>query len=277
MTAKITRGLPFADYLKIDSIHFSTLKAIDTSALHYAHAIAHGRRDTSSLLVGRVTHAMILDPEPLDLAIYEGKVRNGKAWDVFAAEHKGKVILRRDELERSAAMRAAVMAHPVARDLFAEGEGEVTIEFSMLGLACRARLDWLRPNGGFVELKTTRAIEPRAFARECAQRTYHAQNAFYAGALEAATGHISEELPRIVAVENVPPHDVAVYRVGYDSLEAGQRKIDEWIKKLDTARRSKRWPGVAAEEQDLRLPEYTLTDGLSDVDLTGLSGEDDET
>lgn len=273
--ARITRHLPFADYLKIDSVHFSTLKAIDVSALHYAHTIAHARRDTSALTVGRVVHASILDPQPLDLAVYEGKVRRGKEWDAFAAEHAGKTILRRDELERASAMRAAVLAHPVARGLFAEGEGEVTIEWSMLGHRCRGRLDWLRPNGGFVELKTTRKIDPRAFARECGSFLYHAQAAFYSGGLAAATGEEAPDLPFIVSVENTPPHDVAVYRVGYDSLEAGQRKVDEWIKKLDAARRSRLWPGVAPDVLDLRLPEYMLTDGLADVELTGL-GEDED-
>lgn len=272
--AAITRGIPFADYIKIDAAHFSTLKYFDTSARHYAHRIKHDRADTTALVIGRITHAMILDPTPPGVAVYEGKVRRGAAWEAFAAEHAGETILKRDELESCAAMRAAVLAHPVAGPLFAEGEGEVTVTFSMLGHPCKARIDWLRPCGSWCELKTTRTIDPRAFARECARFLYHAQIAFYDGGLEAATGVRPPELPHLVTVEKEAPHDVAVYRVGYDSIEAGQRKIDDWIKKLDTARRTKSWPGVAPDVLDLRLPEWTLTEGLADVDLSGIEGDD---
>lgn len=273
--ARILRRLPFEKYLEIEAVHFSKLKAIDTSPRHYAHRVQHERRDTAALVLGRVVHAMILDPEPPGVAVYEGKVRRGAEWTAFQEAHRGETILKRDELEGAAAMRAAVLAHPIAGDLFAEGDGEVTVTFSMLGLSCKARLDWLRPNGSWCELKTTRAIEPRAFARECARFLYHAQIAFYAGGLAAATGEEAPELPHLVTVEKDPPHDVAVYRVGYDSLEAGQRKIDDWIKRLDAARRSRSWPGVAPDILDLRLPEWTLTEGLADVDLSGIEGDSD--
>lgn len=276
MTARLTKRLPFVDYLALDSVHFSTLKAIDVSALHYAHALAHGRRDTNALILGRLVHAMILDPQPPGVAIYEGKVRRGKEWDAFATEHKGETILRRDEIESAAAMRTAVLAHPVARGLLAEGEGEVTVEWSMLGHPCRGRVDWLRPNGAWCELKTTRSIETRAFARECGRYLYHAQIAFYAGGLAAAAGEEAPELPYLIAVENKPPHDVAVYRVGYDTIEAGQRKIDDWMRRLDACRKSRSWPGVGEQLMDLRLPEYVLTDGLGDVNLDGIGGDEDD-
>lgn len=273
--ARLTRRLPFAKYLEIDAAHFSTLKVIDKSAKHYAHALRHARRDTPALVMGRVLHEMILDPTPPAVAIYEGAARRGKAWDAFEAEHAGETILKRSELEDAAAMRAALLADPIAGPLLAEGEGEVTIEWTMLGHPCKGRIDWLRPSGAWCELKTTKNIDPRAFARDCAKFLYHAQIAFYAGGLEAATGYSAEELPSLITVEKTAPHDVAVYRVGFDSLEAGQRKIDDWIKKLDTARRTKAWPGVAPTLLDLRLPEWTLTEGLADVDMSGIEGDDD--
>jgi exodeoxyribonuclease VIII len=274
LSAHLTYRMPFAEYVKIPAIHFSTLKAIDTSPLHYAHAVKHQRGDTDALRLGRILHAMVLDPSPPDVAIYEGKVRRGKEWEAFAAEHCGQTILRRDEIEKSVAMRAALLAHPIAGGLLAEGEGEVTVEWSMMGHACRGRLDWLRPDGSFVELKTTRRIAPRAFARDFGSFLYHAQIAFYRGGLEAALGvDASEELPRVIAVENEPPHDVAVYPIGYDVLEAGQRKVDEWIRKIDACRTSRRWPGVAEGEIDLRLADWILSEGMPDVDVGSIGGD----
>lgn len=274
--ARIIRRLSFADYLAIDAVHFSSLKTIDVSPKHYAHAQRFARKDTSALIFGRVLHEMILDPSPPAAAIYEGKTRRGKEWDAFAAEHAGETILKRSEIEDAAAMRAALLADPVAGPLLAEGHGEVTIEWTMLGHPCKGRVDWLRPNGAPCELKTTKSIVPHAFARDCGKYQYHAQQAFYWGGLCAALGREPPELPTLITVEKAPPYDVAVYRVGYDTLEAGQRKIDTWIKRLDEARRTRTWPGVAPAMLDLRLPEWLLTDGLADVDLSGIEGEEDD-
>ena len=99
----------------------STLKALDTSAKHYSHATRHARADTTALVIGRVLHAMVLDETPPAVAVYEGKVRRGEKWEAFAAEHEGETILKRDELEDVAAMRAAVLSHPRSAALFAEG------------------------------------------------------------------------------------------------------------------------------------------------------------
>ncbi len=271
--ARVTHGLPFESYQALDSVHFSTLKTIDVSALHYLRARDAERKDTSALRVGRALHSLLLDADPPGVAIYEGKVRNGKAWEAFEAEHDGEIILRRGEIETVAAMRDAVMAHPIARELLAEGQGEVTIEWSMLGHRCRGRIDWLRPNGAIVEVKTTRKISRRAFAAEFGARFYHAQLAFYEGGLEAATGRAAADLPHVIAIENEPPYDVAVYRVGYDTLEAGQRKIDEWMRALDVCARSGVWPGVGAEILDLRLPDWALSEDV-DLDLSGIGAGD---
>ena len=278
MKAHIIKRLSFADYCAIDAVNFSTLKHIEVSPKHYAHAIRTRRPDSPALIFGRVLHEMILDPTPPKVAIYEGKVRNGKAWDAFEAEHVGETILKRSEIEDAAAMRAALLADPVAGPLLVEGDGEVTLRFSMLDHACKGRVDWLLPNGAPCELKTTKNISERAFTRDAVNYKYAAQQAFYWGGLTAALGREPPELPRMITVEKTPPYDVAVYRIGYDTIEAGQRMIDAWIKDLDTARRSKSWPGIArGRELDFRLPEWALTRGLEDVDLSGIEegGTDD--
>ena len=130
---QLLRRLPFADYLAIDAVHNSTLKALDTSAKHYSHATRHARADTTALVIGRVLHAMVLDETPPAVAVYEGKVRRGEKWEAFAAEHEGETILKRDELEDVAAMRAAVLSHPRSAALFAEGEGEVSMVWGATG------------------------------------------------------------------------------------------------------------------------------------------------
>lgn len=269
---RITRGLPFVDYLAIDAVHNSTLKAIDVSPKHYAHARRNTRKDSPALVIGRVLHSMLLDPEPPHVAVYEGKVRAGKEWLAFCAAHPNETILKRSELEDCAAMRAAILAHPPAAALFAEGEGEVTIEWSQYGIQCKGRIDWLRPCSRWVEVKTTRKIQPARFAHEAGRFLYHAQLAFYDDGLTAITGE-EREPPTLVTVEKFPPYDVAVYRVPQETLDIGRRKVDDWLRKLAAARDSGRWDGVAPGLVDLVLPDYLTTDGLGDVDLTEIEAE----
>ncbi len=245
------------------------------STKHYRHAISKARKDTTALRVGRALHTMVLDANPQGVAVFEGATRRGKAWDAFEAEHDDEIILKRDELEACDAMRAAVRAHPIAGPLLAEGEGEVTCEWTMLGHACKGRIDWLRPDNSMVELKTTRKIDERGFRRDFGKLLYHAQIAFYSGGLAAAI-HPREVpiLPRVVVVENQEPYDVAVYRIGYDTIEPGQRRIDDWIRKLGAAKSTGRWPGVSDDVIDMVLDEWVRDAGLDDVDLSSLGGDD---
>lgn len=275
MSATLTSGVPFADYLALPGEHFSSLKALDMSPLHYRHALAHPASETAPMTLGRITHAMILTPAaPPEIAIYDGAMRRGKRWEAFKEDHPGKAILLRGDpaVVTALAMRAAVERHPIARELLRAGEGEVTMTWEVDGVACRGRLDWLW-SSGIVELKTTRSIHPRAFAREVAQRLYHVQLALYTDGLTAVLGHAPPELPILIAIENTPPHDVCVYRVGFDSLEAGQRKVDGWLRTIRECRASGQWPGCGGDGVlDLRLPDWALADEEQSVDLSGIGG-----
>lgn len=274
MSGTLIRGLPFADYLTLPGAHFSTLKHLETSPLHYRRACDHERADTASMRLGRITHAAILTPDvPADVAIWEGAVRRGKAWEEFVAAHPGATIVKRDELATAERMRAAVMAHPVARALLTGGAGEVTMRWtSPEGVVCRARADYLTRDGGLVELKTTRFATPRAFMREAASRLYHAQVAFYSDGLEACEPDICvRPAPYLIAVENVEPHDVTVHQFNLDKLDAGQRVVSRWMKTIAQCTASGYWPGAGGSGVvDEPLPAWATADGLPDVDLNGV-------
>ncbi len=285
--ARILRGLPFPDYLALPGVHSSTLKAIETSPRHYQRAIA-SERDSDAMRLGRVVHALTLTPDaPPDVAVWDGGRRAGKAWAEFCAEHAGKTIVRAEELEVAHAMRRAVYAHPKARALLSEGEPEVTITWderiepgerpTVASLACKIRIDWLRADGTIVELKTTRAIAPRAWAREYAARYYHAQAALYRMGLDASDVlGVAPPPPYVIAVENTAPFDVAVYRVPDATIEAGARKVRDWLRKVAECEAAGVWPGVGGDDAaDLVLPAWAETDGLEDVDVSGIEGGGD--
>lgn len=274
MTGSLTYDLSFTEYVAIPAEHFSGLKALEMSPLHYHRAPA--KAETEAMRIGRILHALALDPHGTPYAVWDGGRRVGKAWDAFKDEHAGDTILRPEDLQRALDMRQALAEHPIAGVLLADGRGEITVRWHNGEVGCKARVDWLLSDGGLVELKTTRRIRPDAFAREVASRLYHAQIAFYATGLEAALGFAP---PRcfLIAAENEAPFDIAVYRVGTDVIDAGAAKVDTWLRTLAQCRASKQWPGVGGNEMiDLRLPEWATAEDLPEVELGGMGDDDGE-
>lgn len=277
----ISLGLPFAAYQALPAVNFSTLKHMATSPLHYRHACDHARAATDAMRLGSLTHALALHPPgsdlPAGLAVYPGPVRRGKAWEAFERERSADLIVTEGDIITALAIRAAVWAHPEAARLLEGADYEVTMRWDEGGVAAKGRLDAYRDDGipgsagpyaapTIVELKTTRAIAPDAFAREAARRLYHAQAGWYARGIEASAG--AWPVVAMVAVENVPPHDVAVYRVPDDALVAGLALVRGWVERVRECRASGRWPGVCPEARELRLPDWaTVGPELSTEDL----------
>lgn len=275
----ILYDVPFSEYLAMPGVHFSTLRYMSTSPLHYVRACDGERHDTASLRMGRLVHSLVLTPDiPPDVVVFDGKARRGKAWVEFASDaiSAGKLVVRKDELEMAERMRRAVLSNAQARALLKNGAGELTVtwdeHFELSGVSrsvrCRGRLDW-RGAAGIVELKTTRWPSVRAWTREVAARSYHVQLAHYRSGVEANTG-VSEPVWWIV-VENQPPHDVAVYRVRSDDVEAGDRTRLGWLRRVAECEASGRWPGVGGDEPlEFVLPDYAATAGLEDVDMSSV-------
>lgn len=277
----IVHDVPFSTYLTMPGTHFSTLRHMATSPLHYIRACEHERADTSSLRVGRLVHALVLTPDlPADVAVFDGPVRRGRAWNAFLAEAaaEGRQVVREEELRAATRMRRAVLENAQSRKLLADGDGEITVTWDEQievggaphSVRCRGRLDWLG-SAGIVELKTTRWPSVRAWTREVAARSYHVQLAHYRSGVEANTG--SSAPVWWIVVENQPPHDVAVYRVRSEDVEAGERTRLAWLRRVAECETSGRWPGVGGEEPiEFVLPDYAATEGLEDVDM-GRLGE----
>ncbi len=287
MTATFSASVPFREYLALPGAHFTALTAMALSALHYRRRCDESVRDTPALRLGRLTHALTLTPDlPLDVAVFDGPTRRGKAWDAFRAEaaEQGREIATDAEIATGRAMAHAVHAYaPAAQLLAPDGQGEVTVTWAeevALDPAtytsipwivdCRARLDYYSASRGLVELKTTRTIGRTAWAREVASRSYHVQLAHYVNGIAEVTGARPREVHWIV-VENQPPYDVAVYRVSSGDIERGAATLAGWLRKVAECEASGVWPGVGgAEALDFVLPDYAVAEGLEEVDTSGL-------
>ena len=79
--------------------------------------------------IGTYYHTAILEPHLLDkeCAVFTGKVRRGKMWEDFKAEHEGKAIITQKEWEQANNLIVATQKSELAMSLHAGGEAEVSL------------------------------------------------------------------------------------------------------------------------------------------------------
>jgi hypothetical protein len=251
-----------SDYNDIDAIRFSRLKRMDISPRHYKE---YAQKETEPMRVGRALHLAVLEPGryPHEVAVWEGKVRRGSAWELFQEANRSKTILRQADHERAMGMQKAVWQNRHASELLSGGEAETVRGFvdASTRLKCKARIDYnyTFPSRGVdaiphvVDLKSTARIRPREFASQCAQLQYHAQLAFYTWNLDVDC--------YIIAVTKEEPYDVVVYRLPDEALQAGRRLCRRWLDRVAECEAADHWPGIGGDQiNELQLPTWALAD-----------------
>jgi len=284
----------FGEYTRLPGVNWSSLKHLRRSALHFQYAQEVEDEESKAMRLGGSTHCSILEPdefprryvllptEPdrsLNRATKEGKAR-WAAWleahpgdegldadayklAVFRDANPGKTPLSAGDYDNAIAMRNAVRQHPVAGPLLLKGEAEQVLQWrDALGLECKGRIDWRRNRAAFVDLKTARLIDQYRFAAAAWALGYFHQLAFYRRGI-AKLERCSREMvtAQIIAVENTPPFDVAVYEPDAESLEKADAEIDELLARLVLCRETNEWPGAhVGGVEPLRAPVYALDD-----------------
>lgn len=267
-----------------DRVNWSTLKYILISPKHYRHALVSQREDSDALKLGRLTHCAVYEPQHLASRYvvqpnfhrgmldetarakgYDGGKGAAAEWDLA---NTGREVVTTEMMALANGMRAAVLDDPASGALMSDGYAEYNIEWTdeLTGIQCRGRLDHV--NGCLSDLKSTRSL--LTFERDAARLNYHAQLAWYSDGLEAI-GIQPIGPPRIVAVENVPPHDVLVLRFDEEDLATGRRLYRRALNTLAFCRANDTWPGIAAgTERRIQLPAWATA---QDVALT-IGGEE---
>lgn len=278
MTAPtITRGLTFAEYLKLDGINSSRLKYMDTSARLYRWRLANPLPDTSAKSIGRAWHTATLQPDRLGAEVVTAptdinrRANAGKEqWADFVADSEGKAVLKGSEYDLVMAMRDATLSHPLAGE-YIEGEHESELSIQWIhpptGLLLKARIDLLC-FAAVVDLKSARTLKPGKFAWQCADLGYPFQFAMY----EDAVGHAFESgRPfKILAQCNTEDLDTAVYDVPDEVIALGRTQYEAALDRLIECEKSDVWPGVAHdEERTLYLPASAYPD--TNITLDGES------
>lgn len=175
----------------------------------------------------------------------------------------GLVPLKKPQIDLVRAASDAVLAHPVARGIFANGKPEQSVYATdeATGTTMRGRIDWLRDNA-VIDLKTTaQSAHPWRFAKTSADLGYDVQAAWYLKIL-AALGYPSDIPYLHVVVEIDPPHLVSVVQLDDESLAAGwaqaERALEIYARCVETGQ----WPGYPEEITPITLPAYHLSKHL---------------
>jgi hypothetical protein len=254
--------MDFAAYKAIPAVNWSSLKHMADSPAHYHYHLTHQRKDTDAMALGRAIHVAVLEPDefPRRYTLWnpEGGNRNTTAYKTFAksSEAAGLEVLLKPDYDKCLAVRDAVHAHDVAAGLLKGAAKEVTHQWTdtATGLACKSRTDAHVPNT-LVDLKSTVTVDARLFGTHVARMQYHCQLAHYVAGLAAETDtDPSLWLVKIIAVEQEPPHDVAVFDVPDDALYAGEQIVAELLSRVRSCADSGIWPGRYDTEQTLELP-----------------------
>ena len=246
------------EYTAIKAVHFSGLKPLAVSPLLYHHRLAVPGEDKPAFALGSAAHCAILEPDEFGKRYAEyAPVRNGKKWEEWQEKNPGVQSLKPHEMSRAQEIARAVRGHRIAGQLLRGGRAEevVTWNDAVTGLACKGRLDYLRPD--FVtDLKTARDPSPQAFAKVASGLGYLAQVAFYHDGATAARLIDGKQRPYIIAVESNEPFDVACFQLTDDALLYGREFYRSLLRRLLECTEANYWPGVAPDLQELGISPY---------------------
>ncbi len=96
--------------MSLEPLHFSRLKLIARSPLHYAASTVE---ETTAMERGSAVHSLVLGGAPV-VAWEDGRPRRGKDFDAFAEQNQGALILTAKEHGKAKSIADAVKANPLA-------------------------------------------------------------------------------------------------------------------------------------------------------------------
>ena len=207
-------------YFSDASLNASTIKACVASLNPLAIVSQKGRvaranppKASAALVTGSAAHALILEGEKVYAARYavmpgvDRRTKDGKAEiAAWLLDNSNKTGITEAVDKQVRAMGAAVRSNTDARRLLRNGKAEQGIFWTdrTTHVACKAKLDYVTPEGVVVDLKTCGDATEDGFSRAVANFRYHVQAAFYRRAYREFFGG---DLPafRFIAVEKTAP------------------------------------------------------------------------
>lgn len=229
----------------------------------FRHRAVNGTVETKREFdLGHAAHTLVLGSGP-QLVLVDAEEWRTKAVKEEVAEIRaaGHVPMRPSDFDAAYAMAGAVREHPIAAKLLTGGVPERTLIWrdEATGVLCRAKVDWLRPDG-IVDLKTCESAAAEALSKSAHNYGYAIQAPFYLRGLRA-NQHLGEPFFAFVAVEKTAPHLVHVHQLSERALTWGDRRVAEALEIYRDCVAADEWPGYPIDEiTEIDLPPWVRTE-----------------
>jgi exodeoxyribonuclease VIII len=246
-------NIQFSEYLADPAVNNSSLKIFSQSPAKFKYWRDNDKPATGTQTEGSALHCLILQPELFEKSFgSEAAPRKGSAarteWE---EDNPHAVALTPNQWKNVHNMARSFENTPctVAKELLTEGTPELSVWFDdpLTGLRCKIRPDWLRDDDIVIDLKSTKDGSPKGFFWEIKRWGYNHQAAFYKRGVDlayAAAG-VKREVKAfiIIAIENFPPYEVAVYIITEEIIAEAQIQINASLERYAECLKTDVWPG----------------------------------
>ena len=222
-----------------NALHWSQLSKMRSTPQDYIHYMTEGfGKPTPAMEFGTAVDAIVFGTTDR-LAVFTGKVRNGKVWEAFKAEHAGQEIVTQATWDAAGEAAAAVLTNTEAATILDGAKCQQFLRWKQGGRDCAGTMDI--SGRVLAELKVTDP-NPRKFYWHGMKMGWHCQLAWYYDGLIAA-GHPEPESVHIIAVRPKPPHVVTVFDLDDSMLDLGRKEYHLALERLRICEDADYWPG----------------------------------
>ena len=259
--------MPNSVYHRAPGISKSGISLILRSPAHYRYAVFGSKEPSPSILMGSLTHTLVLEPHKLWMEYIVApeisrRSNAGKdAWNDFQQQAEGMQIVTQVQVDEAQKIAAAVKAHPFAGPALTGGKAEQSYfwvdEFS--GARAKCRPDYVKEvSSGVVllDVKTTEDASPEGFARTCSNFGYHVSAAMSMDGFEAVTG-IKPLAYKFVVIERNAPYGIAVYDLEDRAIAKGRELYLDGLCIYADCKAKGVWPGYPTNSTTIDLPAWS--------------------
>mgnify|MGYP000932306692 CR=1 FL=1 len=263
----IIKGLDHQEYLQVAGVSNSMLNALMRSPAHLKHYIENGSKEpTYSMQFGTALHMALLEPckfqeryiaipENMDLRTKEGKQFKE------ACEFGMLTILKNEDYKAIQSIQEKCRNHSTIPALLENVEAEISLfwEDEETKIPCKGRCDgWVETEELklIIDIKTTTNARVGAFEKSIFKYGYHRQGALYLDGAKALGKDFRHYL--IIAIENEPPYNLAVYRLLDEIVELGRKEVKKLLAQYDECLKADEWAGYPEGVQDIAIPSWAL-------------------
>ena len=278
----IYEAVPYDVYDSWDAFRSSYVSALLRSPRHWLYEQQHPR-ESDSMTFGSMVDCLITEPGEFDgrfavrPATYTDSRGVEKKWTLAsntckeidaAIQKSGKEPVNQADVERARNAAEATVVHPLIAAYRKTSAYQVCLVWTdeQTGCACKARLDIMAGTPAILDLKTTRNASREAFRRDLSFFGYHVQAGLYQSGYAALHGGICPPV-NLVAIESEPPHGVAVYPVGPDSLATGLIRARQAMELWQAVRTTGKHPGYPVYADEIEILPYMIDQSVREFTL----------